>query len=136
MSQSEQWNPTAREGEDFRDMPLGEAVGQALGAASSCWSDLSGAGVFKSEQCKVVLDGLMAWLMDWESKVRKEANENTWAKAQVAAREALPELLHRYSEWLDQDGVIKPGSRTHEELVRQFLEPEPVNEDNSSTARE
>lgn len=32
-------------------------------------------------------------------------------------------LLHQYSEWLDDEGIIKGGDeRTHADLVRQFLE--------------
>lgn len=46
-------------------MPIEEAVFQALGAASACWENLSGAGVFESTRCKQIGDELIAY---FESK--------------------------------------------------------------------
>ena len=37
-----------------------EAVFQALGAASVCWEDMSGTGVFQSERAKQIGDTLLA----------------------------------------------------------------------------
>lgn len=45
---------------DFSDIPLEEAVFQALGAASACWDNLEGAGVFESDRAKAIGDALMA----------------------------------------------------------------------------
>jgi hypothetical protein len=43
------------------------AVFTALGAASACWEDLGGAGVFDSTRAKAIGDALVAWLLDWRS---------------------------------------------------------------------
>lgn len=105
-----EWHPTGSLPEDKQEsfvwLPnglaegtLGEVVGQSLGAASACWANLRGAGVFDSTQCKAILDGLMAYLSDWEAVVRSEANENTAVKLQHRAVESattqhLLEELH------------------------------------------
>lgn len=54
------WQPTARPGETPDDLPLEEWVGQALGAASSCWTNLRGAGEFDSTRCAAIMIALMA----------------------------------------------------------------------------
>lgn len=54
-----QFEFSVRPGEE---LTLEEAVFQALGAASTCWDDISAAGVFHSECCKDVGDKLVAWL--------------------------------------------------------------------------
>lgn len=41
---------------------LEEAVFTSLGAASACWEDIAGAGVFESDRCKQIGDGLVAWI--------------------------------------------------------------------------
>lgn len=40
-------------------LPLEAAVGQAIGAASVCWDDLSGAGVFHSDRAAEIVQALM-----------------------------------------------------------------------------
>ena len=42
---------------------LQEAVFQALGAASVCWDDMSGTGVFQSDRAKQIGDELMVFIM-------------------------------------------------------------------------
>lgn len=74
------WTPARRPGEEDAPLPLEEAVGQALGAASGCWENLEGAGVFDSTRCKAVLDWLLAYLGDWAEDIRREATEATVAK--------------------------------------------------------
>jgi hypothetical protein len=39
-----------------------EAVFQAVGAASACWDNLEGAGVFESEKAKDIGEELMGWV--------------------------------------------------------------------------
>jgi hypothetical protein len=53
-------NPTQRE----RGGPetIEEAVFRALGAASTCWEDLSGTGIFDSDRAKAIGDGLLAFI--------------------------------------------------------------------------
>lgn len=41
---------------------LDGAVFQALGAASTCWENLSGAGVFDSTRAKDIGDGLLEFI--------------------------------------------------------------------------
>lgn len=41
---------------------LEQAVGEAVGAASTCWTNLGDAGVFKSEQAVEVVNGLVGWI--------------------------------------------------------------------------
>lgn len=50
------------EGKTVKDLTVDEVVGQALGAASACWSNLRGAGVFDSTACKHILDATLAEL--------------------------------------------------------------------------
>lgn len=38
---------------------LEEAVGLSIGAASACWDNLSGAGVFESERAAVITETLL-----------------------------------------------------------------------------
>jgi rubredoxin len=41
---------------------LQQAVGESLGAASVCWENPGGAGVFQDGRAKQVLDDLVAWI--------------------------------------------------------------------------
>lgn len=41
---------------------LESAVFQALGAASVCWENPGGAGVFESDRAKAIGDELVAWI--------------------------------------------------------------------------
>jgi hypothetical protein len=45
-------------------LSLREAVGVALGAASSCWSNLDRAGEFQSSRCGDICDQLMRRIRD------------------------------------------------------------------------
>lgn len=47
-------------------LTLRSAVFQALGAASTCWDNLSGAGVFQSEKAQEVGDKLLAAIKSGE----------------------------------------------------------------------
>lgn len=44
------------------DKPVHEAIGEAIGAASVCWSNPSGAGTFDSERAAAIADELEALL--------------------------------------------------------------------------
>lgn len=41
---------------------LEQAVGESLGAASVCWEDMSGTGVFQSDKAHAALDRLLAYI--------------------------------------------------------------------------
>lgn len=74
------------------------AVFEGLGAASVCWDSLEGTGVFDSTRAKEIGEAILA-------RHRDE--------------------LHRFSEWLDAEGVITPESagddRAHDDFVNGFL---------------
>jgi hypothetical protein len=59
-----EWEPHAGCGRTVADLYLDEWVGQALGAASSCWENLAGAGEFDSTRCKGIFAALMAHLVE------------------------------------------------------------------------
>jgi hypothetical protein len=82
------WEPTCRPEDEGAELPLSEAVGQALGAASACWENLAGAGVFDSTRCIEIHEWLMAYLSDWADKIRKEANEAPAAKIEAVRQAA------------------------------------------------
>jgi hypothetical protein len=77
------WEPTRR-AEYEGLLSLTEAVGQSLGAASACWENPAGAGVFDSTRCGEIHEWLMAYLSDWADEIRKQANEATAAKARAS----------------------------------------------------
>lgn len=43
---------------------LEEAIGMSIGAASTCWADLSGAGVFNDAMACEIVNDLIAWIKD------------------------------------------------------------------------
>lgn len=44
---------------------LEEAIGLSIGAASSCWDNLEGAGVFESERAGVITETLVELVRDY-----------------------------------------------------------------------
>lgn len=42
---------------------LEQAVGETLGAASVCWERIEDAGIFQSDQAKVLVDVLVDWIV-------------------------------------------------------------------------
>ena len=58
--------------------PLASVIGQALGAASACWSDLDNAGTFESDRAKGIYDNLLAFLR--EHGVPRNATKNDHAE--------------------------------------------------------
>jgi hypothetical protein len=82
----------AERGEDV----LATVVGQALGAASACWENLSGAGVFESTRCAAILDSTLEWLRGQEAVGRAIAGCTPGANLGLATtRELLDELRTR-----------------------------------------
>jgi hypothetical protein len=41
------------------DLPIEDFIGQAVGAASMCWENPAGAGVFHSERASQIVDEIM-----------------------------------------------------------------------------
>lgn len=52
------WHPTVREGDRLEDVSLDQWVGEALGAASMCWSETP-KGVFDSTRAAAIADALL-----------------------------------------------------------------------------
>ena len=44
----------------YAESELRERIGLAIGAASACWENLAGAGVFESDRAKAIADDLTA----------------------------------------------------------------------------
>lgn len=72
------WTFTVRPEETLDDLTLFGAVGQAVGGASTCWSDIRNAGVFDSERAADIANTLEEWI------------EHRY----------VPTLLMAYSRWL------------------------------------
>lgn len=67
------WHPQGRPGQKPEELGLDEWIGQALGAASSCWSDLESAGAFDSTRCGEVAKALTAHISGLFAAFVKEA---------------------------------------------------------------
>ena len=65
----------------YDDSPLARKVFEALGAASSCWGNLEGAGVFDSTRAREIGDELMAYLTAREEAIRDEVRGPTLRRA-------------------------------------------------------
>lgn len=81
----------AWEAAEHGDDVLATTVGQALGYASACWENLSGAGVFKSDECREALDSLVDWL---RGEIR-EHERNSALLGLATTGELLDELRAR-----------------------------------------
>lgn len=92
---------------------LSQAVHEAVGAASVCWENMSGTGVFDDTRAREVAQGLLDYI-----------NEN-YAPRVTSSTDVLAGDLFWYSEWLDgEDLIVEPlrsDLRSHEELVKEFL---------------
>lgn len=102
-----EWQPNPGSDGTVDGLSLDEWVGQALGAASSCWSNLRGAGVFQSEQCAEVLDALMAHL----NEVINGVIEGTTRAVREGAKATLNE---------EQGSEPLLGLATTRELLREL----------------
>lgn len=51
------------------ELTLAGLIGQAVGAASVCWEDMSGTGVFQDQQAREIVDVVVEWIEQrYESK--------------------------------------------------------------------
>lgn len=53
-------------------LSLEEAVGQAIGAGSMCWEHVDRAGVFQSDQAKIIVDELVRFIKEETDYGRSE----------------------------------------------------------------
>lgn len=82
LSKIEQRTAMAISGEPFTfvrsseaDVSLDEALGQALGAASMCWTNVEGAGRFKEHRAKEIFRELKKLLQEKSLQDRKAIGE-------------------------------------------------------------
>lgn len=59
MFEEDAMAPILMDGSESQPKTLTEAVGQALGAASVCWENPGGAGIFDSTRAKQIADELL-----------------------------------------------------------------------------
>jgi hypothetical protein len=99
------WTPSTRDGETIADLSTEELVGQALGSASVCWSDLASAE-FDSARCAAILQGLMA-----ELNRRQSANLGMATTRELLLEiEARGEMLALAGQGLKSDvDAVKRG---------------------------
>lgn len=57
--------------------PLANVIAQAIGAASACWDNLDGAGIFQDQAAVEITDNLLAFLR--EQGVPRDATKNDYA---------------------------------------------------------
>lgn len=58
--------------------PLASVIAQAVGAASACWDNLEGAGVFQDQAAVEIIENLLAFLR--EQGVPRNATKNDYAQ--------------------------------------------------------
>lgn len=95
------WEPTLREGELIEEVPLSRWVGEALGAASSCWGNLRGAGVFDSVRAERISVAL-------EARIEAALIEATARGYQRALEEAMDDGTVHGCSWCGE--LFGPGT--------------------------
>lgn len=63
-----------------------EAIGQAMGAASTCWEPMDCTGVFMSQRAARIVDELMALVLQFASVYRVTHNDETLQKVYQSMR--------------------------------------------------
>jgi len=56
---------TLRSDNRFKGLTPQEAVFQAIGAGSTCWENMSGTGVFQSDEAKSIGDDLLEYIEEY-----------------------------------------------------------------------
>lgn len=123
---SEAWTPTVREGESLSDVPLEQWIGEAIGAASSCWVGGTGALEFDSARASEVAAALTTHVRGLleefvrESERRRKlsdgylANQLRQAKDAFVAQDKELAAAKRKALYYDEDTLMKvrAGLRT------------------------
>jgi hypothetical protein len=112
-----EWEPTACGGRSVGDLPLNEWVGQALGSASMCWESVGRAGVFDSDRCVEIHDGLMAHLNEVINTVIESTTRAVKAENAPLGLAATRELLHEL-EVRGATGVFDPRQAAYRGALR------------------
>lgn len=56
--------PILFQGRESDPKTLSEVIGQAVGAGSVCWEDMSGTGVFQDGRASMIVDEVLSWIGD------------------------------------------------------------------------
>lgn len=131
-------------------------VNTALGAASACWSNLNGAGIFESDRCSAIADMLISDLDEYIDNKVQEKYEVSRAKRKAIEREAIerdggecrhPEVRRTPGDDVDWacvvcDARFRPGgdpamaidvTRSVQEWANEgHAEPDPVDDDDGT----
>lgn len=85
-----------------------EAIGQAMGAASTCWDPMDCTGVFMTERASRIVDELMALVMQFTSVYRITHNDETMRKVYRGLRRAglTDEQVINATMHMQNDGIL------------------------------
>ncbi len=92
---------------------LFEAVGLSIGAASVCWSDMSGTGVFRDDKARAIMDALLERIAlerpvvsrkTLTAKIVEGLEENNWMHG-VHAGTAVSGIAEKVVLHLERKGV-------------------------------
>lgn len=114
-----QWTPATQEGQMPEDLSLSEWIGQAIGRASTCWSNIQGAGVFDSSTANVVHQSLHDHIHRVIDEVIKAATPvqeevepfEVWSRRQIEKfGRIINDELFRRVDWLETK--VKQAEKT------------------------
>src|SRR5882724_6184146 len=78
-------------------LPLDEFLGQAVGAASTCWSDMAGQGIFESERALQIVNEIKFYIFQMFVDHRNEIADEIGRLA-VNHNPDDPEMSKTYSD--------------------------------------
>jgi hypothetical protein len=85
------------DGSSSEPRDLSELIGQAMGAASMCWDNVRGAGVFQSERASQITQEVIDWIeANYELKVGKESNLISHARRELRRIGEEPDVIAWY----------------------------------------
>lgn len=116
------------------DQNLKTIVGLAVGAASVCWDDMTGKGVFESERAQQIVEEVISWIEERYqlSDVKAGTDERPFGEVGTSpilryfVYDHLPERLQQISRsfailaW-EMEGTLPPGPEKSTAL-RKLLE--------------
>lgn len=87
------------------------AVFQAIGAATVCWEDMSGTGIFQDEKARAIADGLLAWLDENDRSRFPHGELETFRKIHDTSQRLRDKLEAEPSEdlWSHDAALNHPG---------------------------
>lgn len=108
---------------------LSEAVGQAIGAGSTCWERLSGSGEFQSDKAVAIVNGLQKWIDD-NYVISKKGNYTSelggqvfsqaqWTAVQTARENTQP----GFPDYTQDSRLVDLVARVTLKLTRIYADP-------------